>query len=547
MLVDHLKNLDASALIRVIAYGEHVINGVCAKSVVSGVSPNHQITVQQILGQGEWEGVSRGVYWNNQLIAPTDWFFHPGKLSSGLDDPIQGTDAVFSNDVPHSGTPWMRFSLPNGVGEADNTNNPPVGFQGYFKTKKNDNYTAAGALVDYSWSPNPARIIADLILKQGKRSPNLIDFGALADFRDFHNTPTLCDYRQLPNFDGFGLTATYFSGTNFDQLHSKRIDNLIAFLSPDGAPAYNLNPQSFSAKFEGYVKLKYNEQYTFYLTHTNGARLTVGGNSVIVDQFAPDGSTPAGTHQGVFAPGSANSFMDILIEWNKGTTATGEIKLEWSSASQPREVVPSKYLYPKAEMRPRYEIHPYFDSRTRLDDAVRTCLNLCNSTVQKVNGKYRFFCLEQLTAPSFAMTAEHILLIKLKPRDKASIRNRFRAGFRDIDSRFIEPPKSPVLIERQNLQQIAGRAIDGDDLQFFNCTRWQAWRLLNEIVKRECDALPVEIIGNGSTFPVLGGDRISLTTELYNWTNKEFLVTQSNDASSEETADERNFSMQSWV
>lgn len=547
MLIDHLKNLDASNLFRTIAYGEHVVSGTAAKSVVVGSDPNHQITVQQILGRDEWEGVSRGVYWNNLSIPPADWFFHPGKLSSGNDDPSQGVDTVFSTDVPHSGTPWMRFTLPVGVGEADTKNNPPVGFQGYFKTKKINDYDRSGAIIDYSYSPNPARIIADLILKQGKRNPSLIDFGALADFRDFHAGLILCDYRAIPDFDGFGLTATYFSGTNFNTFHSKRVDNLIAYPPSDGAPAYNLSPSSFSAKFEGYIKLKYKEPYTFYLTHSNGARLTVNGNSVIVDQFSPDGLTAAGTHSGTFAPAAAGTFMDVLIEWNKGTTGAGELQLEWQSASQAREVVPSKYLYPKAEMRPRYEIHPYFSTRTRLDEAVRAVLNLCDSTYQKVGGNYRFFCLEQLTGSSFDFNEDRILSISVEPLDKVSIRNRFRAGFRDVDSRFLEPPKTPILVERLKLQQLAGRPIDGDDLQFFNTTRHQAWRLLNRITERACDTLPVKIVGNGATFSVLGGDRVRLTTETYDWLNKEFLVLTSNDASSEDTADERNFTLQEWI
>lgn len=547
MLVDHLKNLDGKNMARVLAYGRHVANGVCAKSIVTGADPNHQITVQQILGRDEWDDVDGGIYWNNLSIPPGDWVFHPGKGSGGSDDPIQGVDAVFKTDVPHSLTPWMRFALPVGVGSADTKNNPPIGFQGYFRTKKINDYNRNGAVIDYSYSPNPARINADLILKQGRRDPKLLDFGALVDFRDFHNTPTLCDYRTLPNFDGFGLTATYYSGTNFDAFHSKRIDNLIAFLSPDGAPAYGLNPSAFSAKFEGYVKLLYNEQYTFFLTHTNGGRLTVNNNSVIVNDFAADGTTIAGTQSGTFAPGAANTFLDVLIEWNKGTNAVGELKLEWQSASQAREVVPSKYLYPKAERRPFCEVHCFFDTRTRLDEAVRRVLTLSNSTYQKVNGKYRFFAFEQLTTSSFDFNEDNIISINLKPRDKVSIRNSFSANFRDIDSRFLEPRKNPLVVERPQLQALSGRPIDGDDLGFFNTTRWQAWRLLNQIAARACDTLPIEIVGDSATFPVLGGDRVRLTTEIYDWLNKEFLVLTSNDASSEDTADERKFTLQEWV
>lgn len=546
-IVNHLKVIDARNTFRTVAYGRHVVTGILAKSLVTGASPTHQITIQQALGRDEWEGVDGGIYWNNISIPSTDWVFHPGKLSSGNSDALQGVDTVFDKDVPHSLVPWMRLRLPSGVGDFNTLSSPPFGFQGYFKTKKVNNYNSSGTVTDFSYSTNAARQVADLILKQSRLSPDLIDWGAWTEWRDFLAEEIICDYRAIPGFDGFGLTAVYYSGTNFNTFHSKRVDALVSYLAASGSPAYGLSATSMSAKFEGYVKLKYNETYTFYLTHTNGGRLTVDGDSVIINQFATDGTTAPGTHSGTFNFGTTG-FMAILAEWNRGnSTGTAEIKLEWQSASQTREVIPTKYLYPRIEVCPRYETHPFFSTRTRLDDAVRTVLNLCNSTYQKVNGKYRFFCVEQLTESSYTFTENEIISITPKPRDKANLRNRWSATFRDIDSRFLEQVKAPFIIERPALQALAGRPIDGDDIEFFNCTRFQAWRLLNRIVSREVDTLPIELVGNGSTFPVLSGDRVKITSEIYNWTNKEFFVLTSNDASSEETADERNFTMQTWM
>lgn len=529
-------------MFRVLAYGKHVVNGFCAKSIVTGTSPNHQITFQQILGRDEWDGVDGGIYWNNISIPATDWVFHPGKGSTGNDDLVQGVDSVFATDVPHSLTAWMRVQLPTGVGNADIKNNPPTGFQGYFRTKKVNDYNANGVVTDYSYSTNAGRQVADLILKQGRRANSLIDWGAWAEWRSFLAQQIPCDYREITNFDGFGLTAKYYSGPNFDTFHSERVDTLIAFYSVDGVPAYGL-PNTHSARFEGYIKLPYNENYTYYLTHDNGVRFRLN-NNLLIDQWSDDGLHAVGTDSASYAFGQTG-FIPVQIDWNNGG-GPGEIKLEWESASQRREIIPSKYLYPLPKNQDRYATHPYFKTVTRLDDAVRTVLDLCNSTYQKVNGKYRFFCLEQLTNSTFNFKEDHILSITAKPRDKTALRNRWKANFRDTDSRFLEPPLVPMIVERLNLQQIVGRPVDGQDLEFYNTNRWQAWRLLNKIVEREVDTLPIEMIGNASTFSVLGGDRVKITTDVYDWINKEFLVMTSNDASSEETADERNFLMQEW-
>lgn len=539
-LVNHLKQIDARNAFRVISYGEHIANGTLGKSIVSGEKPTHLIKLQQFLGQGEWEGISRGIYWNNLAIPSADYAFYPGSQT-------QGVDSVFSSDNAHLGTAWIRANLPTGVGEFDTKASPPFGLQAYCKTKKVNDYNAAGVAVNFSYSANAARQIADLILKQGGRPSSIIDWGAWLDWRACLDELLMNDYRTLANFDGFGLTATYYSGTNFNTFHSKRIDALVSFLSAGLVPGFGLSPTSFSVKFEGYIKLKYNETYTFYLSHNNGGRMTVNGSTVIVNEFLTDGTTVAGTHSGT-ASGTANTFLPVLIEWNRGNAVgASEIKLEWQSTSQPRQVVPSKYLYPKEEMRPRYETHPFFSTRTRLDDAVRTVLNLCNSTYQKVNGKYRFFCLDQITSSSFDFTEDHILSITPHPRKKANLRNRWTAVFRDIDSRFLETTRAPFIIQRPDLITLAGRPIEGDDIEFFNCSRFQAYRLLSAIVAREVDSVPLELIGNASTFPVLSGDKVTVTSEVYDYNAKEFFVNRSNDASSEETADERNFSLTSWV
>ena len=537
-LTNHLTGLDTKTMFRTVAYGRHVLNGFLAKSIVTGSSSSFQITVQQILGRDEWDAIE-SVYWNNLSIPASDWVAHLGKLTTGNDDPDQGVDTVFDTDVPHNLTPWLRAVLPTNVGEFDTKGSPPTGLQAYARTKKINDYDDEGNVIGYGYSANPARIVADLILRQGRRSPDLIDWPAWVAWRDFCDVLETADYTTLTDFDGFGLTAKYYNGVDFDTFITSRVDTTINYPESYGAPAYGLTASYFSARYEGFIKPKYSETYTIYLDHDDGARLWIDGN-LIIDQWAT-----VNEHTATVAL-TANHYHDIKIEWF-GAVAPSRLLLEWSSTSEPRKIVPSKVLYPLAEDVPAYEAHVFFAAPTRLDDAVRTVLNLCNSTVQKVNGKYRFFCFEQITESSFDFTEENIKSIVAKPRDKVSIRNSFSGEFRDLRSRFLEKPLKPFVVEKSNLIDLAGRIISGQDYQLFNMTRWQAYKVLTKFAARECDTLPIDITGNASTFPVLPGDRVTVTSEIYDWVNKEFLVLTANDSSAEETADERTFTLIEWV
>ena len=261
-----------------------------------------------------------------------------------------------------------------------------------------------------------------------------------------------------------------------------------------------------------------------------------------------DQTGTTGEHSATF-DATEGQFYPIRIEWTH-TTGDAEFRIEWQSTSQNRDVITHRALFPKTVQRPRYETHPAFTSPTRLDDAVRTVLALCNSTFQKVDGKFRFFCLEQVTESSFSFTRDNIVdgSLKLVPRDVSSLRNSWKARFRNVDSQYLEEDLDPVIIERDELIEAAGRRIDGDAIDLFNCNRHQAYRTLENFVNQAVDSkFTAEFTGNGDTYPVLAGDQVGLDIEFLNWTAKPCRVIESNDASSEDTADERRFVLQDLV
>lgn len=137
-----------------------------------------------------------------------------------------------------------------------------------------------------------------------------------------------------------GLKTTTFDNADFT---SKRFDTL----SPDinanwGAysPYSYTSPETYSIRWSGTVKPAYSEDYTFYFTGGHGARLWVNGALLVNNWNVATPSTFSGTLNL-----KAGVKYDIAVEY-KHNQGNATAKLEWSSPSQVRQVVPSTSLNP---------------------------------------------------------------------------------------------------------------------------------------------------------------------------------------------------------
>jgi uncharacterized protein (DUF2141 family) len=142
--------------------------------------------------------------------------------------------------------------------------------------------------------------------------------------------------------NGDGLTANYFNGMNFETPKYSRKDATVNFDWANGSPDPSVNADQFSARWTGQIQAKYSETYTFYVTSDNGRRLWIN-NQLIIDKWVDDwGITYTGT-----IPLTAGQKYDIKLEYfeNNGGAAC---KMEWSSASNAREVIPQSQLYSNA-------------------------------------------------------------------------------------------------------------------------------------------------------------------------------------------------------
>jgi hypothetical protein len=141
------------------------------------------------------------------------------------------------------------------------------------------------------------------------------------------------------NGTGDGLTGSYFDNKDFTGTTFNRVDPKVDFNWGYGSPDARIAPDTFSVRWTGQVQPRFSEEYSFYTTADDGVRLSVNGQQIInnfIDQ-PPTTTTGKITLQ-------AGQKYDITMEYFE-TGLLALAQLGWSSASQPREVVPTSQLY----------------------------------------------------------------------------------------------------------------------------------------------------------------------------------------------------------
>lgn len=139
---------------------------------------------------------------------------------------------------------------------------------------------------------------------------------------------------------GTGLKGDYYNNINFTDLALTRTDATINFDWGAGSPASAIAPDTFSVVWTGDIEAKYNELYTFYSTTDDGVRVFIN-NQIVIDSFIDQASTE---RQGTISLEAGRKYAIRVEYFENGGLANA--RLEWSSATQTRQVVPSSQLYP---------------------------------------------------------------------------------------------------------------------------------------------------------------------------------------------------------
>lgn len=130
------------------------------------------------LGRGPWSEAVQ-IYYRGDVLPAASWRFHPGTISSGFSDPVQGAPQFFPGGIPYSGMAYLEAQIP---GEDDPE---PAELIGRYKTQILPDYDEAGNELGAGYSSNPARAVAWHILKQARLPSSRIDWPSWRAWRDF--------------------------------------------------------------------------------------------------------------------------------------------------------------------------------------------------------------------------------------------------------------------------------------------------------------------------------------------------------------------------
>ncbi|MDX9749050.1 MAG: PA14 domain-containing protein [Paludibacter sp.] len=146
--------------------------------------------------------------------------------------------------------------------------------------------------------------------------------------------------------NGTGLLKTIWSATVggrtwFKDSICSEIDPMIQHNWVDVSPGCDVSNDFWNIRWLGQLQPLFSEDYTFYLTVNDMGRVWID-NQLVIDGWI--GTVSGTTLTGTIAL-TAGKKVPIRVDFAE-RTGDASIKLEWSSASNPREVVPQKQLYP---------------------------------------------------------------------------------------------------------------------------------------------------------------------------------------------------------
>ncbi len=136
-----------------------------------------------------------------------------------------------------------------------------------------------------------------------------------------------------------GLTGEYYAGINFETFVFSRVDPTVNFAWAFGeGPRPGMSRDFFSARWTGQAIPQNTETYTFIVSADDGVRLWLN-DVLVVDHWHDQGTT---SYSATIAA-TAGVPIEIRIDYyNRQWGAVA--RLEWQSASQPRQVIPSTRL-----------------------------------------------------------------------------------------------------------------------------------------------------------------------------------------------------------
>jgi len=134
-----------------------------------------------------------------------------------------------------------------------------------------------------------------------------------------------------------GLKGEYYDNINFTNLKITRTDPIINFSWGSNSPDPSMGVDTFSVRWQGYVKADYAETYTFYVTTDDGSRIWIDNNLIINSWINQQATERSGT-------------ITLTKDWHTikydyyENTSSATAKLSYSSPSVSKRIIPSDHL-----------------------------------------------------------------------------------------------------------------------------------------------------------------------------------------------------------
>lgn len=171
-----------------LAYGRHICIGNLAYYDHQAGPPPVAFAVY-MQGEGPWQECEKAWYafQGEEIPESMDsstpgWHFHPGTLSTGPADTVQGIDSFIPTGITYNKTAntVVKFE------EKYAAEQRPDKFRGRYKCRLVPDYDDTGTETDSgSYSANPARVAADLLINRGGLSTSRVDWPSWVAWRDY--------------------------------------------------------------------------------------------------------------------------------------------------------------------------------------------------------------------------------------------------------------------------------------------------------------------------------------------------------------------------
>jgi len=136
-----------------------------------------------------------------------------------------------------------------------------------------------------------------------------------------------------------GVTGEYFNNIDLTAPVLTRVDPNVDFDWNTGSPHASVGPETFSVRWNAWVRPRHTELYTFHTITDDGVRLWIDGQ-LVIDQWILQPTTEwTGT-----IPLIAERMYEVRMEYFENTDRASAI-LRWSSASQAVETIPQSRLW----------------------------------------------------------------------------------------------------------------------------------------------------------------------------------------------------------